>query len=223
MTIAYFDLISRAAPLFVKGALMTLQVFFMAGCGSFVLGLLLGTVSCKRLRVPFLSTLAEGFSFIARGIPFFVQLLIVYFVLPDLLGFNLDPLPASVIALGICSSGYVAQFVRGALNAIPIAQWEAAYMLGYTNAQTLWRIIFPQIFRLILPALNNELDSLLKSTAMISSIGLLELTRVGMNLVSREMEPVPIYLTLAFFYLCMSGLLNLIAKQLERKFPYVKY
>lgn len=223
MTTAYFDLISRSAPLFVKGAWMTIQVLLMAGSLSFAMGVLLGTISCNRLKVPFLSNLAEGFCFIARGIPFFVQLLIVYFVVPDLIGFNLDPLPASVIALGICSSGYVAQFVRGALNAIPIAQWEAAYMLGYNTRQTLWRIILPQAFRLVLPAMNNELDALLKSTAVISSIGLLELTRVGMNLVSREMEPVPIYLTLAFFYLCMSGVLNLITKKLERKIPYVKH
>jgi polar amino acid transport system permease protein len=223
MSASYFDLISRSAPLFAKGAWMTLQVLLMAGVLSFAIGVVLGAISCTRLKVPVLSPLAEGFSFVARGIPFFVQLLIIYFVLPDLFGFNLDPFPASVIALGICSSGYVAQFVRGGLNAIPIAQWEAAYALGYDTTQALRRIILPQMMRFILPSLNNELDALLKSTAVISSIGLLELTRVGMNLVSREMEPVPIYLTLAFFYLCMSGILNLITKQLEKRIPYVKH
>jgi ABC-type amino acid transport system permease subunit len=79
------------------------------------------------------------------------------------------------------------------------------------------------MFRLILPAISNELDALLKSTAVISSIGLLELTRAGMNIVSREFDPVPIYLTLAFLYLCMSAGINVITKKLERRYPYVKY
>ncbi len=217
-----FDLLSKSAPLFLKGAWMTIQVLLLSGSLSFFLGIALGILSCKRLRVPFFSPLAEVFSFISRGVPFFVQLLIVYFVLPDLFGFNLNPFTASVISLGICSSGYVAQFIRGALNAIPISQWEAAFSLGYTTLQTLCRIVLPQVFYLTLPMFNNELDALLKSTAVISSIGLLELTRVGMNLVSREMEPVPIYLTLALFYLAISGVLNLITKKLERSFPYVK-
>ena len=217
------DLIARSAPLFLKGAVMTVQVLLMAGSFSLSLGLFFGLITCQRLYVRFLSPLFEGICFVARGVPFFVQLLIVYFVIPDFFGCNLGPLPASVIALGFCSSGYVAQFVRGALNGLPAAQWEAAYALGYGTRQTLWRIILPQTFRLILPTLNNELDALLKSTALVSSIGLLELTRVGMNLVSREMEPIPIYLTLALFYLCLSAAINLITKKLERKFAYVKY
>lgn len=218
----YLDLLSRSAPLFAKGALMTIQVLLMAAVLSFVLGIILGILSCNRLRIPFLSAAAEGISFIARGIPFFVQLLIVYFVLPDLLGFNLDPFAASVISLGVCSSGYVAQLVRGALNAIAISQWETAFALGYNTWQTLKRIVLPQTLRLLLPSLNNELDALLKSTAVISSIGLLELTRAGMNLVSREMEPIPIYLSLAFLYLCMSAVLNLMTKKIEKRFAYVR-
>jgi len=76
--------------------------------------------------------------------------------------------------------------------------------------------------RHVLPAFNNELDSLLKSTAVVSSIGMLELTRMGMNIVSREMEPVPIYLTVALFYLGMSALLNSAARLIEKRISYVK-
>lgn len=202
---------------------MTVQVLLLAGSLSFGLGLFFGLITCNRLKIPFLSPLLEGVGFIARGVPFFVMLLIVYFVIPDLLKFDLDPLPASILALGFSSSGYTAQLVRGSLNAIPLAQWESAHALGYTTRQAFLRIIFPQMFRIVLPSLNNELDSLLKSTAIISSIGLLELTRIGMNLVAREMEPIPIYLTLACFYLSLSGAINAIAKYLEGKFAYVKY
>lgn len=211
------DLLSRSYPLLLKGTLMTIQVMLGAASISFSLGVVMGILSCNRLRIPFISSMVEGISFVYRAIPFYVQLLIVYFVLPDLLGFNLEPFSASVIALGMCSAGYVAQIVRGGINAIPAAQWEAAFSLGYDTQRSLRHIILPQMMRNVLPAFNNELDSLLKSTAMASSIGMLELTRMGMNLVSREMEPVPIYLTVAFFYLCMSALLNLITRNLEKK------
>lgn len=81
---------------------------------------------------------------------------------------------------------------------------------------------FRKLFPLVLPPLNNEFDALLKSTAIVSSIGMLELTRVGMNIVSRNMDPVPVYLTVALFYIGMSALLNLFARTLEKRVSYVK-
>lgn len=216
------DLLSRSYPLLLKGLVMTIQVLLGSAAISFSLGTILGIFSCERLKKPFISPLVEAITFVYRAVPFYVQLLIVYFVLPDLLGFNLEPFEASVISLGMCSAGYVAQMVRGGINAIPAAQWEAAFSLGYNTRQSLLYVILPQMMRNVLPALNNEFDALLKSTAMVSSIGMLELTRMGMNLVSREMEPVPIYLTVAFFYLCLSALINFIARKLERRISYVK-
>lgn len=218
----YISLLSRSLPLLLKGVVMTVQILLCSASLSLTLGLFLGIASSNRLKIPLLSQGVECATFVLRGIPFFVQLLLVYFVLPDLLGFNLEPFPASVIALGLCSSGYVAQIVRGGINSIPPAQWEAAFALGLNTPQTLCHIILPQVGRTILPMLNNELDSLLKSTSIVSSIGMLELTRMGMNIVSREMQPVAIYLTVAFFYLCMSAFLNLVARGIERRVVYVK-
>jgi His/Glu/Gln/Arg/opine family amino acid ABC transporter permease subunit len=206
----------------LKGTLLTIQVLLASASVSFIAGLGLGILSCRRLKIPLVSGIMEGIAFVYRAVPFYVQLLIVYFVLPDLVGFNLEPFSASVIALGMCSAGYVAQIVRGSLNAIPADQWEAAFTLGYTTRQSLRYVILPQMLRHALPAFNNELDALLKSTAVVSSIGMLELTRMGMNAVSREMEPVPIYLAVAFFYLCLSALLNYLTRTLERRIAYVK-
>ena len=216
------DLLLRSYPLLLKGMYMTVQVLLGSASISFSLGLVFGILLCDRLKIAVLSPVVEGIAFVYRAIPFYVQLLIVYFVLPDLLGFNLEPFEASVISLGMCSSGYVAQTVRGGLNAIPAAQWEAAFSLGYNTRQSLIFVVLPQMLRNVLPAFNNEFDALLKTTAVVSSIGMLELTRMGMNLVSREMEPVPIYLTVAFFYLCLSALINFIARKLERRISYVK-
>ena len=218
----YFSLIARSLPLILRGIATTMQVFLSTSVLSIVMGLCMGLCCCNRLRIPVISSIIEVITFVLRGIPFYIQLLIVYFALPDLIGFNLNPFSASVIALGFCSAGYVAQLVRGAINAMPVAQWEAAFSLGYSVRRSLIYIILPQMLRIIIPSINNELDSLLKSTSVISTIGMLELTRVGMNLVSREMEPVPIYLTIALIYLMVSAALNIITKKLERQLAYVK-
>lgn len=219
---SYFDLLSRCYPLLIQGTLMTLEIFFLSACLSFSLGLFFGIVMSHRLRIPILSSVIEGLCFVLRAVPFFVQLLIIYFVFPDLLDFSLGPFAASVIALGLCSSGYVSQVVRAGINSIAVTQWEMAFSLGYSQLQSLRFIILPQMLRNVLPPFVNELDALLKSTSITASIGMLELTRAGMNLVSREMEPVAIYLTVAFFYLCISSVLNGGAKILERKVMYVK-
>src|SRR5690606_37886079 len=114
--------------------------------------------------------------------------------------------------------GYVCQIVRAGLNSIPVVQWEAAYVLGYSKIQTLLYLILPQMLRNVLPAFNNELESMLKSTAILSSIGMLELTRIGMNIVSRELkDPLAIYIIVAMLYVLMSIVINFFAKRLEKK------
>jgi His/Glu/Gln/Arg/opine family amino acid ABC transporter permease subunit len=215
------DLVLRSLPLLFKGALLSLQIFTLASFLSLILGSLMGSLLCRRLRISWISPLIEGVTFVLRAVPVYVQLLIAYFVLPDLLNIELEAFTAAIIALSLCSAGYTAQIVRGGLNSIPKDQWEAAYTLGYSALNSLRYIIFPQVLRNILPALTGECDALLKSTAILASIGLLELTRMGMNIVSREMDPLPIYLAVAGFYICLSAAINVISKKLEKRMQYV--
>lgn len=211
------NLISRSLPLLLKGAGMTVQILLSAGILSLILGVFFGVMTCRRLRLKAVAPFIEMLAFVLRAVPLYVQLLIVYFVLPDLLNISLDSYTASLLALGVCSSGYVAQIIRCGINSIPVEQWESALTLGYSTPACVRYIIFPQMIRNILPALTNEFDSLLKSTAILSSIGLLELTRMGMNIVSREMEPLTIYLAVAVFYIAMSGVINLLSKHFEKQ------
>lgn len=208
------DLVIEALPLLMRGALMTLQIALIASLGSFLLGSLMGLVIFQKL--PFISPLLEGIAFTLRAVPFYVQLLLVYFVIPDLFGLTIETFWAAVTALAVCSSGYVAQIVRGGMQQIPDSQEEAALVLGYSYLQRLRYVMLPQMLRYALPSLHNELEALLKSTAVVSSIGLLELTRMGMNIVSRKMQPLPIYLLVALFYLLISVLFFLVARRLER-------
>lgn len=211
------DLIAQSLPLLIQGAALTLEILLLATLISLFLGTLFGVLACNKLWIQVVSPCIEIATFLLRAVPFYVQLLIVYFVLPDLLNVDLDNYAASVCALGVCSSGYVSQVVRCGINSIASNQWEAAKTLGYSTLTAVRRIIFPQMIRTILPALTNEIDSLVKSTSILSSIGLLELTRMGMNIVSREMAPLTIYLMLGGFYVAISASINLMSRYVENR------
>jgi len=215
-------LIKSSMPLLLQGALMTVKILLSASFLSLGLGLLFGIATCNKLRTTLLSSVLEGTTFILRAVPFYVQLLIWYFVLPDLFGIDLDAFTASFVSLGVCSSGYMAQAVRGGINAVENEQWEAAKTLGYSPYAQMRYVILPQMLKTCLPSITNKLDAMVKSTSILSSIGLLELTRMGMNIVSREMQPLTIYCTVALFYLLISAVVNTFSKYLEQRLSYVK-
>ena len=214
------NLLQASAPQLLQGAATTLQIWFCATAMAFCTGSLWGIFSCQRLQIAGISRIINVGTFVLRAIPFYVQLLIAYFVLPNLLRISLSPFSTGVIALGLCSGGYICQIVRAGINSIPDGQWEACYVLGYGKINTLRYIILPQMLKNVVPALSGEVDQLLKSTSILSSIGFLELTRMGLNIISREMAPVTIYLSIAVIYMCMSTLLNVVSGKLEKTFSY---
>ncbi|HLB41043.1 MAG TPA: amino acid ABC transporter permease [Candidatus Babeliales bacterium] len=206
----YFNLLCR-------GTAVSLGAWALAGTVSLLLGTVLGVLSARQLRFTKLRRLIRLYTFIMKGVPAYVQILIAYFVVPALIGLNLPGFLAATLALAVCSSGYVTEIIRGGINAIYVGQWEAGRVLGLTNSATIRYVILPQAYRHILPALLGELEQLLKSTALLATIGVTELTRTGMNIISRELNPVPVYLTIAAIYLVLSALLNLLAFKLEQR------
>lgn len=214
--------IVQNAPLLGQGAVMTLQLWGLSTCLSLGVGILFGILNSERVWIPGVSPAISIITFILRAIPFYVQLLIVYFVMPAAFGISLSAFAAGVIALGFCSASYTCNIVRAGINSIATGQWEACYVLGFSKWHALQFVILPQMIRIMLPTLINELESILKSTSIISAIGVLELTRMGMNIVSREMNPIPIYCSIALVYLFFSCLLFCAAKLVESKFDYEK-
>ena len=208
------------APMIARGALMTLIAWGVAGGISLLVGVVVGIISCNQLASPRCRALVRVYTFIAKGIPAYVQILLAYFVIPALLGINIPGFVAAVGALAFCSSGYVAEIVRSGINSITPGQWNAAFVLGYSMNATLLRIILPQAFANMFPALFGELEQLLKSTSLLATIGIVELTRTGMNVFSRELQPIPIYLCVAIIYLLFSAALQLVAIYAERRVLY---
>lgn len=216
---SFFSTINNALPLLLRGALMTLQLWIAAGCISFLIGSIWGIIRAQQIRTPYIGSLFDGISFLFRGIPFYVQLLIAYFVIPEFFGgINISPFITSAVSLGLCSAAYASQVIKSGLDAIPLGEWEAAYVLGYSRTQALRYLMLPRAFTFIMPALRGELDQLLKSTSVISTLGVLELTNAARNIVECDLQPLPIYAAVAVMYLLMSAIFNsAVVRLFERK------
>ncbi len=203
--------------LLMEGALMTLKITLAALTLGILGGFTLGVLNCQKLQIPIVSQAIHGFVSLIRGTPLFVQVLIFYFGLPQAFGVDLSPFVAGVIALGCNSSAYIAEIVRGGIDSIPSGQWDASFVLGYTKGQTVKSIILPQSIRNILPALTNEFTALIKETSILMVIGVSELTKVGRDIVARELDPMYIYLLVAAIYLCMTTSTSLVARYFEKR------
>jgi His/Glu/Gln/Arg/opine family amino acid ABC transporter permease subunit len=206
--------------LFMQGIAVTLAAWIVASAVSLVIGTCLGIMSCRYRRSASGMRAIRVYTFIAKGIPAYVQILIAYFIIPSLLGIQIPGFVAATIALAFCSSGYVTEIVRAGINAVPTGQWDACTVLGYSLSATMRRIIMPQAFKNMAPALFGECEQLLKSTSLLATIGITELTRTGMNIISRELNPVPVYLAIAAIYLLFAALLNVAMLYAEREVAY---
>lgn len=217
-----YELLCQSLPQLLKGMLATIGLSIACIALSLIIGTLLGVVRHDRGKIGLLSKLIDFYISYVRGVPYFIQLLLAYFVFPEILGIEISALTAGIVSLGICSAGHTAEIVRGGMNSIPEGQWEAATALGYSRFARLRQIIMPQMFYFALPALFNECIGVVKSTSMLSAIGILEVTKVGQNIIAREMDPVTIYLAIAAMYYCFIMLIAYCGKRLEKTFAYVK-
>ena len=151
------SLLLNSFPLLLQGALMTVKIAVVAMAIGVSCGVLVGILNCKKLRIPGISHVIELYILILRGTPMYVQVLLAYYVLPEIIGVNLSPFVAGVLALGCNSVAYVSEIVRGGINAIPAGQWDACHVLGYSQSEAVRFVIAPQALRNVLPSLVNEL------------------------------------------------------------------
>jgi len=211
------SILIKSIPLLLQGAVVTIQIALVSIAIGLCGGILLGIWNCNKMRNSFSTTILTGFVWIIRGTPLFVQVLIVYYALPEVIGISFSPFTAGVIALGVNSTAYISEIVRGGINAIPEGQWEAAYVIGLKPWQTLKGIILPQMLRITLPSLTNELTALIKETSILMVIGVAELTKVSKDIVARELDPMTIYLAAAAFYLVMTSSVSLFARYTQQR------
>jgi len=194
-----------------------LKITIYVTLGAVILGILLGViVALMRIsKNRILSGIAEVYLTVIRGTPSLIQLMIIYYVVFS--GIRISQVLVAIIAFGINSGAYVGEIVRAGIQSIDKGQTEASRSLGLNHAQTMLYIILPQAFRNILPALANEVITLMKETSIVGYIALQDLTRAGDYIRSRTFNAYMPLLAVAVIYLGMTMLLSAVFKNIERR------
>ena len=155
-----------------------------------------------------------------RGPPLLVQLIIIFYALP-IIGPTLPRFPAALLAFTLNYAAYFAEIFRGGIKAVPNGQLEAAKVLKLTKWQTVRYVQIPQVVKIVLPSVFNEIITLVKDSSLIYVVGLGDLLRAGKIAMSRDVSLVPIMMA-ALIYLILIGVLTILSKKIEQRFDYYK-
>ena len=204
------------------GMVITMQIFFVTLFTSLILGLGLALVRMSKIKV--LALLAKVYISIMRGTPLMLQLLVVYFGPYFIFGMELSSdsrLNAVLIGFAINYAAYFAEIYRAGISAIPIGQYEAAKLLGYSKAQTFIYIVMPQVVKRIIPPVANETITLVKDTSLAFTLAVTEMFTLAKQLVAAESSMIPLAVAGIFYYV-FNLLVALTFDYIEKKLSYYR-
>ena len=208
-----FSVVEPYASMFWGGLAVTLEVTGAALVLAFALGALIAVLKvlpCRPLRL-----VLDFYTSIFRGIPLIVLLFIAYFATPQLTGYKISMFAASVLTLGLNGSATVSETLRGGIEGVDRGQYDASRALGLPYVTMMTRIIIPQALRSVAPALVNEVITVLKSSSLVATIGLMDMMRAAQSvqaLTYRAFEP---FIIVAAIYYVIVMCLTVVAACLE--------
>ena len=209
-----FDVLPKYYTTYIDATVTTLKVSLIA----LLIGLLLGIVIClaKISTIKVLNVLATIYVEVIRNTPILVQIMIIYFALPEV-GISFTPFMSAIIALSINSGAYVSEIFRSGILAIDKGQMEAGRSLGLSYFQTMKFIILPQALKNSLPALGNEFISLVKESSIVYFVGVADIMFAANTVKNATYETFGPYLIAAAIYFIITSVLSFLVKRLEKK------
>ena len=217
-----WEVIYKFLPKLLEGAWLTLELVGIAVIAGLILAIPLGIARASKHW--YVRALPYGYMFFFRGTPLLVQLFLVYYGLAQfdavresaLWPYLRDPFWCATVTMTLHTAAYIAEILRGAIQAIPPGEIEAARALGMSRPKAMFYIILPRAARIGLPAYSNEVILMLKASALASTVTLLELTGMARTIIARTYLPVEIFFAAGVFYLVMAYVLVRGFKLLER-------
>ena len=210
----FLDELWTARFVLLNGLGITVSISILAIVAGSVLGVAVGLVLAYGGRVP--RFVARAYTDLIRGTPVLVLVLASYYVLSTV-GINLGPFQAGVLALSVFCSSHVGELVRGALQAIPQGQTEAAKAIGLTFGQTFVSVLLPQALRQILPTWVNTAAEMVKASTLLSVIGVAELLLRTQEVISRTYLSLEFYFFAGLLYFVINFGIERFGKYVERK------
>lgn len=202
-------------PHLLPGIPWTLLISFGGLAIGFAIGIFFGLLRISPVR--WLRWVAVAYIEIFRGTPILVQVLFIFYGLPQLLGGPIDALTAGIAAIAVNSGAYISEIVRGGVQSIERGQSEAALSLGLSRSQSFRYIIWPQALRRMIPPLGNQAIISIKDTSLFSVIGVGELVRQGQIYIATTFTAMEVYFMVALLYLAITWTLSILLSLLERK------
>ncbi len=205
----------RSIPHLLPGIPWTLLISFGGLAIGFIIGIVFGLMRIspsRLLRLP-----AIVYIEVFRGTPILVQVLFIFYGLPQLLGGPINALTAGIAAIAVNSGAYISEVVRGGVQSIERGQREASLSLGLSRTQAFRYVIWPQAFRRMIPPLGNQGIISIKDTSLFSVIGVGELVRQGQIYIATTFTALEVYFMVALMYLAITWSLSLLLRQLEKR------
>ena len=205
----------------LKGLGVTIALALISFAIAMVIGIIFGMFSVSPYKP--LRWIAEIFVDVIRGIPLMIVAAFIFWGIPNLIESMtgqqspINAFVAGTIALSLNAGAYIAEIVRGGIQAVPVGQMEASRSLGISYSKTMRKIILPQATKIMLPNFVNQFVIALKDTRMVSAIGLAELFKTGKDIIARNYQSFRMYAILAVLYLIIITLLTRLAKRLEKR------
>ena len=210
------ELIQSAIPLLIAGACITVEITALTVFFGMIIGICVSLIRMSDFKI--LRWMGNVYVDFIRGTPLLIQIFLVYFALPSIIGHRVDAYFAAISACSINSGAYMAEVFRGGIQSIDIGQMEAGRSLGMTWWQTMRYVILPQAFKRIIPPLGNEFIAMLKDSSLVSVIGFEELTRRGQLIIARTYASFEIWMAVEIIYLILTFTVARLTGLLERKF-----
>ena len=204
-----------------KGMIATAEIFFLTLLVSLPLGLV---VSFGRMsKNPVIRGITKFYISVMRGTPLMLQLLVVYFAPYYLFGLNLRGyrFPAIIIAFAVNYAAYFAEIYRGGIESMAVGQYEAAKVLGYSKAQTFFKIILPQVCKRIMPSVTNETITLVKDTSLAFVLAQAEMFTMAKQIAAKETSMVPL-MAAGLFYYIFNFLVAFVMERIEKSMNYYR-
>lgn len=213
------DIVNYTGTLFpqvLEGLKVTIEIFLLTLILSIPLGVLVALGRLSKIKI--INKLTGFYVLIMRGTPLLLQIVFIFFGLPNL-NIVIDRFPAAIIAFTLNYAAYFGEIFRAGISSVDIGQNEASQVLGLSKKDTFFRIILPQAFKIILPPIANEIVTLVKDTALVYVIGIDELLRVGKIACNRDSSLLPL-LIIGIVYLILIGIFTKIFDKIEKKYQY---
>ncbi|WP_043932849.1 amino acid ABC transporter permease [Bacillus sp. EB01] len=210
-----FAQIVPSLPYILEGIWVTLGIVLVAGILGFILGIILSIFKISKFKP--LNWFADAYTSVFRGTPLVLQLMIIYFGSPQLLGYQIDMHVAAILSFGLNSGAYISEIIRAGILAVDKGQREAAMALGVPSRPMMLDIILPQAMKNILPALMNEFISLTKESAIVTTIGVADIMRRSYQVGAEYYAYLEPLLFAGLIYYLMVITLTFLGKGLERR------